>query len=316
MKCLSFASAAACLLLLTACDNNTGAPATEAKEETKTQGVAIDAEQAAQIGLQTQSLAAAQYVPRVTGYGMVESLDAVAQLQADMVTASAAATQSRAALTRARGLSENEAISQSEVDAAVRTAASDDAALALAQRKVIAAFGKDAPWLNGHREILSQLSSGKLLLVHASFTIGALPPGLPDYLEMTPLNRNESQQPVRSLQLWNAPADAAIPGRSFFALVEAGAFAEGQRLSVSAPAGGPQAGVLIPTDAVLLSENSAWYYARASDGSYVRHPLDLSAPLPGGYFAHDGVAPGNAVVTAGAGLLLARELNPSTEVEE
>ncbi len=319
MKYPSFAFAAACLLLLSACDNSsTSAPSSEAKEEPKTQGVAINAEQAAQIGLQTQNLAAAQYVPRVTGYGMVESLDTVAQLQADLAMASAAATESRATLARAQSLSRGSpaAIARSEVDAAVRTAASDEASLGLAQRKAIATFGKGAPWLNGHGEILAQLTSGKLLLVHASFTIGALPSGLPPYLEMTPLNRNESQQPVRSLQIWDAPADAAIPGRSFFALVPGSTFAEGQRLTVSAPAGTPQTGVLIPADAVLLSDNTAWYYSKASDGSYVRRPLDLSAPLPGGYFAHDNIKPGNAVVTAGAGLLLARELNPSTEVEE
>ncbi len=315
MKCSFFAFAAVSLLVLAACDNNS-APQSEAKEEAKTQGVAIDAEQAAQIGLRTQPLADAQYMPRVTGYGTVESLDGVAQHQADIATASAAASESRAALSRTQNLSKDQAVSQQEVDAAVRTSASDDAALALARRKAIAAFGKDAPWLNGRPEILNRLTNGQLSLIHASFTIGALPPGLPEYLEMTPLNRNEPQQPVRSVQVWNAPADASVPGRSFFALVPGGAFAEGQRLTVSAPAGTAQAGVLVPSDAVLLSENSAWYYAKASDGSYVRHPLDLSAPLPGGYFAHDDVKPGDTVVTEGAGLLLARELNPSTEVEE
>ena len=38
-------------------------------------------------------------------------------------------------------------------------------------------------------------------------------------------------------------------------------------------------------------------------------------PTDDGYFVNEGIAPGAQVVTASAGLLLARETNPGTEAE-
>jgi len=46
-----------------------------------------------------------------------------------------------------------------------------------------------------------------------------------------------------------------------------------------------------------------------------RTKVDISQPLDDGYFVNS-IKPGDKVVTDGAGLLLAREINPSTEAEE
>jgi hypothetical protein len=43
--------------------------------------------------------------------------------------------------------------------------------------------------------------------------------------------------------------------------------------------------------------------------------VDISRPLDDGYFV-DNVKPGDKVVVDGAGLLMAREINPSTAAEE
>jgi hypothetical protein len=43
--------------------------------------------------------------------------------------------------------------------------------------------------------------------------------------------------------------------------------------------------------------------------------VDTSLPAQGGYVVTTGLAPGDRIVTTAAGLLLAREINPSTEAE-
>jgi hypothetical protein len=112
-------------------------------------------------------------------------------------------------------------------------------------------------------------------------------------------------------EIWNAPADAAIPGRGFFALVAGSNLAEGDRLIVSVPSGAPVAGVLIPADAMVLNGDKAWFYTAEGGDAFVRHTLDVTRPTDGGYFM-TGVAAGRNVVVQGAGLLLSRELNPSS----
>ena len=79
-----------------------------------------------------------------------------------------------------------------------------------------------------------------------------------------------------------------------------------------------QTGVQIPASALVLSASQPWAYVQTKPGTFLRVPVDMSKPVPGGYFqaAGGGIASGQAIVTSGAGLLLARETNPSTEPEE
>jgi len=47
----------------------------------------------------------------------------------------------------------------------------------------------------------------------------------------------------------------------------------------------------------------------------VRKAVDTTRPLDDGYFVNEGIMAGDAIVVTAAGLLLARELNPSSEAE-
>ena len=76
-----------------------------------------------------------------------------------------------------------------------------------------------------------------------------------------------------------------------------------------------ESGVLIPETAVVISEGKYWCYVEQQPGLFTRTAIDASRPMPGGYFVKEGIAPGATVVTAAAGLLLARETNPSPEAE-
>ena len=170
------------LLVLTGCNKSAAPAEADKKDEDKSPGVHLSAEEMKGLGLATAPAAAARYLPGASGYGVVTSLDAVAQADADLATASAAAAQSQAAAARARSLSTGEeaAISQEQVQVAEAKASSDQAALALARRKADSAFGFNPPWRDAaaRTRIMAALGNGSAVLVRATFPLGTLGPGI------------------------------------------------------------------------------------------------------------------------------------------
>ena len=281
---------------------------------TNTQEVDLDAETVTRMGLQTVQLAATEYRPAVDGFGLVLGVDTIAQSESDLANAEGAAQNSRAALTRAQGLFQADtAISRQALEAAQRQAAADQAQLALAQRHATAAFGMHPPWQNAAQRdaLFARLTSGREALIRASFPAGGVT-ATPQRLTA----RRPGGGPIwTAATAWDAPADPAIPGRSVFALVQGSDLAAGERLLVSAPQGAPAMGIVVPSDAIVLSEGRAWCYVVAEPGHFLRRVVDTARPFGNGYFIAEGFKAGDAVVTAGAAQLLARELNPSTEAD-
>ena len=77
-----------------------------------------------------------------------------------------------------------------------------------------------------------------------------------------------------------------------------------------ADSGARLSGVLIPEAAIIMSDGKIWCYVAEAKGSFGRRLVDMTRPLPGGYFAGQGFRAGEAVVTQGQSLLLAYEINP------
>src|SRR5207302_9130878 len=82
----------------------------------------------------------------VGGYELVITREAIAQAVADLSTAAAVERQSRAALARSRRLAGTPgAMAVEAQEAAERQATVDQATLQLAQRKLSALYGRNAP---------------------------------------------------------------------------------------------------------------------------------------------------------------------------
>jgi hypothetical protein len=113
--------------------------------------------------------------------------------------------------------------------------------------------------------------------------------------------------------VWDAPADATVPGRSFFALLKGSDAGEGERLLVWAPIGETVSGVVVPVAATVLSEGKYWCYVEKKPGAYVRTEVDTGIPTADGYFVDDGVVAGDKIVVTAAGQLLAKESNSGAE---
>lgn len=113
--------------------------------------------------------------------------------------------------------------------------------------------------------------------------------------------------------VWDAPADATVPGRSFFALLKGSDAGEGERLQVWAPIGKSASGVAIPASAAVMSEGKFWCFVEKKPGTFERIEIDIARPTADGYFVTEGVAAGDKVVTAAAGQLLAKESGSGSE---
>ena len=306
----------AALLLLAAC----GKPAADkaAEKEAETPGLTLKAEEIKSLGIATAPAHAASWRQQITGYGVVTALDAIAVNDAEVMTARAAAAQSQAAASRARSLATGEeaAVSREVVETAQSKAAADQAALMLAQRKTDAAFGHNAPWHDAasRQAIMARLASGRSVLVRVTFPLGALGNAAPAMLQIARLGANPKSWTTSTI--WEAPADSTFPGRGFYALLDGSDLAQNEHVTAMVPVGEAQAGVTVPAAALIYGDNEAWVYVQTKPETFLKTKIDIGKPLGDGYFVTDGIRAGQGIVTGGAGLLLARETNPSTAAED
>jgi hypothetical protein len=308
------------LLVLSGCGKSDSGTKPAEKEAESAPGLTLSSEQVKSLGITTAPATAAQYRQRIDGYGVVTSLDTVAQADAEILTAEAAATQSRAAAARALSLASGEeaAVSREVVETAQSKAAADQAALMLAQRKAEAAFGRGAPWhdAKSRQAIMARLASGKTVLVRVTFPLGSLGGATPGSLQISRLGADAKTWTAHTI--WEAPADPTFPGRGFYTLVDGSDLVQNEHIAASVPLGVAQPGVVVPAGALVYGDSEAFVYLQTRPGSFRRVQIDTSRSMDKGYFlaAGGGIAPGQSIVVNGAGLLLARETNPSTEAPD
>jgi len=319
------AFAAACLLLC-ACHEQPAAgagtaPVPEAKSEDDAgakkgadakesgEGVALTPEQIEKMGIVTQPAHAIDYTEETAGYGVVISHDSIAQAVAELVTAQATGRLSRSALSRAKNLAGTPgAVSADVEETAAQKAAVDAAALTLTTQRLSSTLGMNPPWKNGNRDsILQELASGKVKLVRVTFPLGSLSGGTPKTLRATHIGASKPGTGWTLNAVWDAPSDASVPGRSFFALLKGSDAGEGERIQVWAPIGVAIPGAVIPAAAAVMSDGKYWCYLEKKPGTFVRTEIDTGKPTADGYFVTDGVSGGDKVVTSSVGQLLAKE---------
>jgi hypothetical protein len=313
--CITAASLAGCRQAPSAAE----APATDAKNKAppEAEGVTLKPEEIEKAGIKTTRLGASSHAPESQGYALVITRETSAQAVADLTSAAALERQSRSALTRARSLAGTPGAMPVEAqETAERQAVVDHAALVLAQRRLSATYGQNSPWKdNHHSPLLTSLARGDTKLTRVTFPLGALGSTLPTKLRLTHIGEAQGAKSIETLAVWSAPADATIPGRSFFAILKGGDGSEGERLIAHAAVGAAENGVIVPYSATVISAGKYWCYIEDKPGLFVRTEIDPGMPTDDGYFVKEVIGPGAQVVTTSAGVLLARETNPGTAAD-
>jgi hypothetical protein len=287
------------------------------------EGVTLTSEDVGKLGVATEVAESSDYVPEVVGYAVVVPHDTVAAAVAELATASAAQRHSRAVAARAQHLTGTPgAMSAEVVESSERQLETDTAALALAEHRLSSLIG-GGPLGGGTAEssTLEGLASGKLKLVRATFPLGALRGAAPTGLRAARLDASSPDSTQISPgwilhQIWNAPADMSLPGRSFFAVLKDSDVSEGERLLVWAPGTGPAVhGVMVPAAALVISGGRYWCYLERGSGVYARREVAIDRPVGNAYVVTRNIALGDRIVISAAALLLAREMNPGTEAD-
>ncbi len=318
LLCVALAASSACHksspeVARSAAEKSTGtAPAAESKVAAE---VSLTPEQIEKLGLKTEVLMTVDYADETAGYGAVIPHEAIAQAVAELRTAQAAEKQSRAALARTQRLAGTPGAMSADIeDANARQVTVDTAALNLAQQRLSASFGQKPPWSNGGNPALLQaLADGRQQLVRVTFPLGALPGDTPRSLSASRLGAGEGAKRLKLNSVWPAPADATVPGRSFFSILPAGELGEGERIIAWAPIGAPHPGVRVPAEATVISDDKYWCYIETKPGTFVRTEIDAGKPFENGYVVDGGVKAGEKVVTRGAAQLLAQEANSGAD---
>lgn len=293
-----------------------GSAARQSAPEHTDPGVALTSEEVDKLGVLTAEAHTISHDRAVAGFAVVMPHEPLAQALSEIATAAAASRQSRSALERGQRLAGTPGAMPAEVqEAAARQAAADEAALNLARQRLSAQLGQGAGESSSEARELAVLASGRDKLVRVTFPLGSLANDSPVRLRLARIDvsRPTGEWVVKSI--WQAPSDATVPGRSFFAVLKGTPAAEGEHLLAWAETGVPESGVLIPASAVVLSSGRSWCYVENSPGSYVRREIDTGTPSEQGYFVTAGVKAGERIVVKSAALLLSRETNPSTEAE-
>jgi hypothetical protein len=269
------------------------------------------------IGLETEAVKTVDYAEEAAAYGSVIPHESIAQAVAELATAEAAEKQSRSAVARTQRLAGTAgALSADVQETNVRQLAVDSAALRLARQRLSATYGQKPPWNNGRNSrLLQELASGGMQLMRVTFPLGSLPGDLPKTLSISRLGSAVTGERLQASIVWPAPADASIPGRSFFAVLRAGELGEGERLIAWAPIGAALPGVLVPAEAAVISDGKYWCYIEEKPGSFVKTEISSEKPFENGYVVTLGVKPGDKVVTKGAAQLLAQQSNSGADAD-
>jgi hypothetical protein len=286
-------------------------------EESPDEGVSLKPEEVQAMGITTAEAQGIQSAPEVQGFAVVLAHETIATAVAEVRTAAASERQSRSALERSKRLAGTPGAMPAETqETAERQAVADQAALELARQKLSSAFGQNPPWKSSdsHPDLLA-LASGQSKLVHVTFPLGSLGDTDPNTLRLGRIDASQGGQSWQSGPVWHAPADATVPGRSYFAILKNTQAGEGDHLLAWAPVGEPEAGAVVPASAAIISAGKFYCYVEEKPGTFVRTEFDPSRPVAGGYFVKEGISAGDKIVTQAAGQLLARELNPSKEAE-
>jgi hypothetical protein len=114
-------------------------------------------------------------------------------------------------------------------------------------------------------------------------------------------------------------SDPQLPGETFLFGVEASGVALRPGMVLTAYLrlpGEPTKGVLLPRSAIVRQEGALWAYVRTADDKFTRRQVEQATPVDAAWFVPGGFKPGEALIVAGAQMLLSEELKAKIQGED
>lgn len=269
----------------------------------------MDEETKKLLALKIAPLAPMQLEPEVKGYGRVLDPAPLSSLVAELVAARATGEASQKELERVKVLSVQDNTSARALQSAEAAAQRDHALADSARQRLLAAWGGAIAERKDLADLVQALAAGENALVRMDLPVD-------EFLQTPPLGArlfalSDENYAVEATFIGTAPAvDAQTQGQEFWFLVKSpqpGFVAGAALLGYLKIAGEAQSGVVIPRAAVTRFNGKPWIYLLTGANTFLRREISLEQSLAEGWFAAQGMKPGDRVVVGGAQLLLSEE---------
>ena len=303
----------ACLLVAMGCGNRGEDPAEEeAPQEKAADGVRMDAETQAKMGVRTEPVAPVSAPRTVEGFARVMDVGPLAAIESEVSAAEAAASASDTEYRRLSALAaQDQAASARSVEAARAQAAADAARAKLAVRRIGLEWGAALEELsNAERSrLLTDIAAGRAALLRIDAS------GADPSISKARIRMEKSGPEIPTSILGPAAAaDARLQTAGLLAVVRGDAATRlpiGRLLQAEMDLGAAEAGFLLPAAALVRTNNSVFVYVRTGADIFERRNVGAGRATVDGWFVTEGFAVGDEVVVAGAGSLLAVERGPA-----
>ena len=294
-------------LLAAACSQPATTPEPASASET---GVHMDAATQTRTGVAVSAAQAISAPQTVDGYARIMDVGPLAAIDAEVSSAHAAAAASRQEYRRLQALAAaDQAASVRAVEAARAQAEADGARAALAARRIGLEWGPGLARLSAaeRARLLGDAAMGRAALVRVDAS-GAM--GAATRVRLRPDDGNAITATILGAA---GAADPRLQTAGLLTVVRGGAVARlpaGRLIRAQLERGGAQAGILLPSAAIVRTENAMWVYVRTGDGVFERREVQGARAIDNGWFTQTGFAAGDVIVTEGATSLLAAERGP------
>lgn len=295
--------------LATAC-SQPAPPSEAAPTEGSEPGVHMDAGTQQRMGVVVSAIEAINAPQSVDGFARILDVGPLAAIDAEAGAAQSAAAASREEYRRLQALAAaDQAASVRAVEAARAQASADGARAELALRRIGLEWGPGLARLSPAQrsQLLSDVAAGRaaLMRVDASGVSGGA---------RRVLLRPDTGQPIVATILGGAGgADPRLQTAGVLAVVrgaDAARLPAGRLIGAQIEVGGTEAGFLLPSAAIIRTENAIWVYVRTGADVFERRAVQGAHAIDRGWFVSMGFAAGDMIVTEGAASLLAAECGP------
>ena len=274
--------------------------------------ITIDDETQGNMGLKVEKPELIQLSPESKGYGHVLDPTSLAGLVNEMATAQVVFSASGSELQRLKTLSGEGNASARVLQAAEAAAMHDQLAMQSARDRVVLSWSKavaDQPDLPAFVQSMTSQSSALVRIDLPAGESSKLPPASARIIS---LSGNSVDAEFLGAA---ANVDPQTQGQGFVFLVKTNTshLLPGQAVTGYLKlAGEPVTGVVIPRNAVIRTEGSAWVYAwQRNREDIIRTRIALERPIESGWVVTSGVTTNDYIVTVVAQSLLSLELKPA-----
>jgi hypothetical protein len=309
---LHIALVALCLLAAGCGKKEEEPAAAEAAAEAPADGVKMDAETQAKMGVKVAAPVAAVAAQTLQGFARVMDVGPLAAIESEVSAAEAAAAASSEEHRRLAALAaQDQAASARSVEAAKAQAAADAARVSLATRRIGLEWGPALERMpDGERSrLLTDIAAGRAVLLRIDA------PGATAKVTRASVraDRDAASIPVAIIGP-AAAADARLQTAGLLGLVR-GAAAQtlptGRLMQADLELGATEEGFALPESALLRAEGSVFVYMKTGPDTFARREVADGRATANGWFVAEGFKPDEQVVVDGAASLLAAEQGPA-----